>query len=74
MISIDEFVAGFDEDSGYLDFAHLGPLGRSVLEEEQAQVELLRRSRFGSLASLDLQDARLRNATRSCSSRTPHPA
>jgi selenocysteine lyase/cysteine desulfurase len=62
VISIDEFVAGFDEEPGYLDFARVGPLGRSVLEEEQAQVELLRRSRFGSLASLDLQDARLRNA------------
>ncbi len=62
MISIDEFVAGFDEEPGYLDFAHVGPLGRSVLEEEQAQVELLRRSRFGSLTSLDLQDARLRDA------------
>lgn len=59
---MDEFVAGFDEEPGYLDFARIGPLGRSVLEEEQAQVELLRRSRFGSLASLELQDARLRNA------------
>ena len=62
MITIDEFVAGFDEEPGYLDFARVGPLGLSVLEEEQAQVELLRRSRFGSLTSLDLQDLRLRNA------------
>jgi selenocysteine lyase/cysteine desulfurase len=62
MITIDEFVAGFDEEPGYFDFARVGPLGRSVLEEEQAQVELLRRSRFGSLASLELQSARLRIA------------
>jgi selenocysteine lyase/cysteine desulfurase len=62
MISLDEFVAGFDEEPGYIDFARIGPLGHSVLEEEQAQVELLRRSRFGSLSSLALQDARLRNA------------
>ncbi|MCU1422737.1 MAG: hypothetical protein JWN36_2388 [Microbacteriaceae bacterium] len=62
MIAIDDFIAGFDEEPGYLDFARVGPLGRSVVEEEQAQIELLRRARFGSLASLEQQDARVRDA------------
>ena len=62
MTTIDEFAAGFDEDPGYLDFAHIGPIGRAVLEEEQALVELLRRARFGTLESLEGQDARVREA------------
>lgn len=61
MKSLEEFAAGFDEEPGYLDFAKLGPLGQSVIEEERAQVELISRARFGSFASLDLQDARVRD-------------
>jgi len=62
MATIDEFIAGFGEEPGYLDFASVGPLGRAAIEEEQAQVELLRRARFGSLASLGGQDSRVRQA------------
>lgn len=62
MTTIDEFAAGFTEEPGYLNFASVGPLGRAAIEEEQAQVELLRRARFGSLASLDVQDSRVREA------------
>jgi selenocysteine lyase/cysteine desulfurase len=62
MVSIDDFVARFDEEPGYLDFARVGPIGRSVIEEERAQSELLSRARFGSLAALDRQDARVRSA------------
>ncbi|MHC5797259.1 aminotransferase class V-fold PLP-dependent enzyme [Lacisediminihabitans sp. FW035] len=62
MTTIDEFAAGFTEEPGYLNFASVGPLGRAAIEEEQAQVELLRRARFGSLASLEGQDARVREA------------
>lgn len=62
MTTIDEFVAGFGEEPGYLNFASVGPLGRSVIEEELAQLELLRRARFGSLGSLDRQDERVRAA------------
>jgi selenocysteine lyase/cysteine desulfurase len=62
MTTIDEFAAGFDEDPGYLDFAHVGPIGRAVLQEEQALVELLRRARFGTLESFDGQDERVRDA------------
>ncbi|HEY0260150.1 MAG TPA: aminotransferase class V-fold PLP-dependent enzyme [Lacisediminihabitans sp.] len=62
MTTIDEFAADFTEEPGYLDFARFGPLGNAVIAEEQAQNELLRRARFGSLASLDEQDARVREA------------
>jgi selenocysteine lyase/cysteine desulfurase len=62
MTTIDEFAAGFDEEPGYLDFALVGPLGRAVIQEEQAQVELLRRARFGSLSSLKTQGERMRAA------------
>jgi selenocysteine lyase/cysteine desulfurase len=62
MKSIEEFTAGFDEDPGYLNFASVGPLGRVVIEEEQAQIELLHRARFGSLDSLERQDERVRVA------------
>jgi selenocysteine lyase/cysteine desulfurase len=62
MTTIDEFAVGFSEEPGYLDFAKIGPVGQAVIEEERAQLELLRRARFGSLASLDAQDERMRRA------------
>jgi selenocysteine lyase/cysteine desulfurase len=62
MKTVAEFIAGFDEEPGYLNFARIGPLGAAVVAEEQAQVELLRRARFGSLDSLALQDERVRTA------------
>ncbi|MBB5633775.1 selenocysteine lyase/cysteine desulfurase [Cryobacterium mesophilum] len=62
MLTIDEFALEFDEEPGYLDFGRVGPLARVVVEEERAQVELLRTARFGSLDSLMDQDARLRQA------------
>ncbi|CAN5128246.1 hypothetical protein BH09ACT1_BH09ACT1_13810 [soil metagenome] len=62
MTTIDEFVAGFSEEPGYLDFAKIGPVGQAVIEEERAQLELLRRARFGSLAGFDAQDERMRRS------------
>ncbi len=61
-MSIDDFVAGFGEEPGYLDFARVGPLGRAVLEEQRGLGEQLGRARFGSLDRLDRQDARVREA------------
>lgn len=62
MLTIEDFALRFDDEPGYLDFAHAGPLARTVVEEEQAQVELLRTARFGSLDSLLEQDERVREA------------
>jgi selenocysteine lyase/cysteine desulfurase len=61
-MSIDEFVARFEEEPGYLDFARMGPIGTTVLEEGAAQSTLLARSRFGGFANLLAQDARVREA------------
>lgn len=52
MLTMDEFVLQFDEEPGYLDFGRVGPLARTVVEEEFAHIELLRSARFGSLDSL----------------------
>jgi selenocysteine lyase/cysteine desulfurase len=60
--SIEEFAASFGEESGYLDFARVGPPGRAVKDEQYAQMGLLGRARFGSLSSLDEEDARVRDA------------
>lgn len=62
MTTVDDYAAGFDEEPGYLDFARVGPLGRAVIEEQQALNELLRRARFGSLDILERQDQRVRDA------------
>ncbi len=64
MLTIDEFSRQFDEEPGYLDFGRVGPLARTVVEEEAAQVELLRKARFGSLDSwwAEVEDLRVRRA------------
>jgi len=60
--SIDDFVAGFSEDPGYLDFARVGPIGHAVGEESSALDSILERSRFGTLEMVEKQDARVRDA------------
>lgn len=62
MLSVDDFIERFGEEPGYLDFAKAGPLGRAVRDEENALSSLVGRSRFGTLASLDEQDERVRAA------------
>ena len=62
MTTIDEFAAGFAEIPGYLDFARAGPLGRAVLEEEQALVERCVGRGSAACSSLDGQDERVRDA------------
>lgn len=61
-ITIDEFVERFGEEPGYLDFAKAGPVGRAVRDEENALSSLVGRARFGTLATLDEQDLRVREA------------
>lgn len=64
MLTIDEFALQFDEEPGYLDFGRVGPLARTVVEEEISHLDLLRKARFGSLDALwdDSVDTRLRRA------------
>lgn len=61
-VTIDEFVSRFDDEPGYLDFARVGPVGRTVRDEERAQSELHARARFGTYATLEQQDLRMREA------------
>ena len=61
-MTIDEYAATFGEEPGYLDFARVGPIGRTVEEEQTAQTRLLATARFGTLPSLERQDARVRES------------
>ena len=61
-MTIEEFIANFGEEPGYLDFAKRAPIGRTVRDEETAMSSLLGRSRFGTLDTMDEQDARVRAA------------
>jgi selenocysteine lyase/cysteine desulfurase len=61
-VTIDEFVRRFDDDPGYLDFARVGPIGRAAVEEQLAQTSALGTARFGFLAGMMAQDARVRQA------------
>jgi selenocysteine lyase/cysteine desulfurase len=61
-MSIEAFSERFGEEPGYFDFAKAGPVGRAVRDEEHAQYSLLGRARFGTLASFEDQDARVREA------------
>ena len=61
-LTIDEFIERFGEEPGYLNFASAGPVGRAVRDEEHAQSSLIGRARFGTMASLETQDQRVRDA------------
>ena len=62
MTTVEEFVEGFLEEPGYLDFARVGPLSASVLAEVQGIDEVLAKARFGSLDALRAEDERMRVA------------
>jgi selenocysteine lyase/cysteine desulfurase len=61
-MDIDEYATAFDEEPGYLDFAGVGPIGRTVRGEIAAMTESLARARFGGIAVFPEQGARLRSA------------
>lgn len=64
-LTLEEYTERFTDEPGYLDFARIGPVGRTVRDEEAAQSSLLGRARFGTLASLHEQDERVRTAVAS---------
>ncbi|SMH34141.1 Selenocysteine lyase/Cysteine desulfurase [Rathayibacter oskolensis] len=61
-LDLDAFLATFDEEAGYLDFARVGPISATALAEQDAASELLSRVRSGTLDELFRQDARVRAA------------
>lgn len=62
MISFADYLAEFQEEPGYFDYAQVGPLSQRVVTELSVQVGVLSRSRFGSLEHLNTQAARVREA------------
>lgn len=65
MSEFEQYLAGFSEDPGYLDFAHFGPLATIAAEETTLHSELLSRSRYGSLDHLEQSEERMRQAVAS---------
>ncbi len=61
-MNVEDYAARFDEEPGYLNFASVGPIGRTVREEQLGMDEVLGRGRFGMSAGLDAQDERVREA------------
>ena len=61
-LAIVELDEQFSDEPGYLDFARIGPIGRPARDEESALSSLLGRARFGTLSTLEEQDARSRAA------------
>jgi len=61
-LTIDDYAASFGEEPGYLDYARVGPVGRTVKDEQYALAGLLGRARFGTIDSLHEQDSRVREA------------
>lgn len=62
MTGMDAYLASFDEEPGYLDFARFGPQGQIVDAEVSGQLALMSRARFGSLGALMEQGERMREA------------
>jgi selenocysteine lyase/cysteine desulfurase len=58
----DEYLAGFTEEPGYLDYGRIGPISRAAAEEAAGFTEMLARSRHGAREAARAQDGRLRQA------------
>jgi selenocysteine lyase/cysteine desulfurase len=61
-LTLDAYAARFEDEPGYLDFARVGPVGRTVQEELAAQYSTLARGRFGSLEAVMDQNGRVQAA------------
>jgi selenocysteine lyase/cysteine desulfurase len=68
---LDDFIAGFGEEPGYLDYARLSPIGQHALREERAMADVLSHARFGSFATLDDHDVRVRTSVAELVRRRP---
>ncbi|MCP2030318.1 selenocysteine lyase/cysteine desulfurase [Okibacterium sp. HSC-33S16] len=62
MAELSDFLADFDSDPGYLDYASIGPLSVAAQAEQRVSLELLGRARFGGLGAFAAQDERMRTA------------
>ncbi|MDQ1513734.1 MAG: hypothetical protein QOC59_1576 [Microbacteriaceae bacterium] len=62
MQPLTDYLAGFAEEPGYLDFATMGPLSAAVRAEAAAQEDALTRGRWGAYERLQTNADRLRAA------------
>jgi selenocysteine lyase/cysteine desulfurase len=62
MDAVTDYLDGFGEDPGYLDFAAFGPLSASVVAESAAQEDLVRRARWGAKDRLERNVGRMQDA------------
>ena len=62
MDALTDYLDGFGEEPGYLDFAAFGPISAAVLAETAAQEDLVRRARYGARERLEQGAPRLRDA------------
>jgi selenocysteine lyase/cysteine desulfurase len=62
MDALTDYLAGFGEDPGYLDFAAFGPLSDAVVAESAAQQDLVRRARFGAKDRVGRNVGRMQDA------------
>lgn len=70
-LTMEEFVAGFVDEPGYLDHPRLSPIGEHALAEQRVITDVHARARFGSYAALDEQDERVRTAVAELVRRRP---
>lgn len=62
-MNVDEYATRFSEEPGYLNFARVGPVGRTVKDEQYGLTGLLGKARFGTVDSLEEeQHVRVREA------------
>lgn len=61
-LALDDYRERFEEEPGYLDYARVAPVGRTVLEEQVALAGVLAHARFGSVGALPAQHDRMRAA------------
>jgi selenocysteine lyase/cysteine desulfurase len=62
MDALTDYLDGFGEEPGYLDFAAFGPLSTAVVAESAAQEDLVRRARWGAKDRLAQNVGRMRDA------------
>jgi selenocysteine lyase/cysteine desulfurase len=61
MTTMEQFLRGFGEEPGYLDYGRVGPLSAAVRTEVTAQYDILAKARFGTIERMRAEDERFRD-------------
>ena len=62
MTSLEQYVRGFAEEPGYLDYGRVGPISETARAESALQYDVLSRARFGTIERMRDEDERVRDA------------